>query len=341
MAMTLRLRPVLACIASLGALLATMQETARSAPPGRFPHAAHATTSCEACHSAALTSTQATDDLRPAVDACTGCHAVAPATMLVRRPKTKARRASPKDRRFNHAAHSKNPATPCASCHAADHDGEPGFPKASDCASCHAGATIPWDALAASTKDPKTEQTTAPLLPSNHNVDWLARHGHVARAQADDCTNCHTPPQCNDCHLTRGARILSAHPPNFVFIHTFAARADSASCTECHNQQTFCTSCHIRTKSVARPPNAPPARLQFHPPGFLDANTPGNHGVLAKRNINDCASCHTESDCVSCHQGINPHPANFSEQCGRWLRANPLPCTKCHLDVSALQMRCR
>jgi len=335
MAMTLHIRPILACAAALVALLVLMHEPARSAPPGSFPHARHLATSCTTCHTKATTSTSATDDLRPELDACTSCHAVPPAPMLVRRPSTRSPR---QDGRFDHAAHAS---AACSSCHAKDAAGEPGFPTADDCASCHVDMMRPMRATTSSTKDAKAMQPGAPLLPSNHGVDWLARHGDVAKTQADDCTNCHTPPQCNDCHLTRGAKLLSAHPPNFVFIHTFAARADAASCTECHNQQTFCTACHIRTESVARPPNAPPARQQFHPPGFLDANTPGNHGVLAKRNINDCASCHTESDCVSCHQGINPHPANFSAECKRWLEANPLPCTKCHLDVRALQMMCR
>lgn len=178
------------------------------------------------------------------------------------------------------------------------------------------------------------------LLPENHLVDWMQRHSHVARAQSQDCMDCHREQDCTSCHNEYAARPYTVHPPNYIVVHSMDARLDTANCTSCHQVETFCTTCHIQANVALIPPSQPPVRLAVHPPGWLDAAHPGNHGVLARRNIADCASCHTETDCITCHVGINPHPPDFRLDCAGWLKANPRPCAQCHGNMAALHALC-
>lgn len=178
------------------------------------------------------------------------------------------------------------------------------------------------------------------IRPVNHDVDWLERHGAVARADANDCASCHQEEDCASCHVENLSEPFAVHPPNYETIHAVDARLDQNNCTDCHKVETFCASCHARTDVSAIEPDTPPARVEFHPPGWLDATNPANHGVAARRNITECASCHQEQDCVTCHQGINPHPPEFRLNCSNWLEADPRPCAKCHGDLGALRRLC-
>jgi hypothetical protein len=178
------------------------------------------------------------------------------------------------------------------------------------------------------------------LRPANHDVDWLMRHATVARADSQDCMTCHVEQDCASCHTEELSPPFSVHPPNFVVMHSVDARLDQDNCTDCHKPETFCASCHIQTRVSAIDGGEPPARMQFHPPGWLDNSAPDNHGVAARRNITECATCHQEQDCVTCHTGINPHPPEFRLNCGSWLKADPRPCTTCHQDVGMLRRLC-
>ncbi|MFU8802777.1 MAG: hypothetical protein ACNA8W_03110 [Bradymonadaceae bacterium] len=178
------------------------------------------------------------------------------------------------------------------------------------------------------------------LMPANHTVDWIRRHGRVAVTQSNECMSCHIEEDCMSCHVEQTASPYSVHPPGFATIHASDARANIEGCTDCHQVQTFCSTCHIQVRASPIPEHSPPARFEFHPPGWLDSGHPQNHGVMARRQIDDCASCHVERDCVTCHRGINPHPPQFQFECRSWLQANPRTCTSCHVDVDALRTLC-
>lgn len=183
------------------------------------------------------------------------------------------------------------------------------------------------------------------LLPANHTVDWIARHGQISRVQAQECSSCHTEQDCASCHIEQLAAPFQVHPPNFITIHSIDARQNLANCTDCHRVDSFCQQCHVQSKFSPIPTHTPPAgpgfsQMGFHPPGWLDSGLSNNHGVMARRNITDCASCHQEQDCVTCHIGINPHPAEFRFECRRWLDANARPCAQCHGDLSSLRALC-
>lgn len=211
----------------------------------------------------------------------------------------------------------------CARCHGGE---EQETVAAKSCQSCHGGAS--------------TNPEAPSMKPANHTIDWIQRHGKVARAGNDTCDDCHTEDDCTGCHDSQSAEPFSVHPPNFDTLHAADARSDLDNCTDCHTVETFCTRCHAETNFAPESPDRPPVGYDVHPEHWTEPNAPNNHAVMARRNIEDCASCHTERDCVSCHQGVNPHPPEFQLRCKQWLDSNPAPCAKCHGDLSAIRQKC-
>lgn len=315
---------------------------------------------CASCHA---------DRAEPSLQDCSGCHrdydvevespvespedwrAVRPAPMDVSRPQA--------NLRFDHRIHVESAAehpgadgqSVCTDCHAAGDDGHPSMPSMASCQTCHNGSvaddkcstchmTAGTGRLDTTFTDPTTGKERR-LRPRNHSVAWLKRHAEVARAAPDDCASCHTEDDCSSCHQAEVAGAFSVHPPNFELIHMADARANPGNCSDCHKAETFCAGCHARTDVQASPPNDPPVRVDFHPPGWLDSSMPDNHAVAARQDITQCASCHQEQDCVTCHRGINPHPPEFSFSCRRMLEANARPCLECHTDINTLRALCR
>lgn len=337
----------------------------------RFSHDKHRSEACGTCHQAASTSRRSRDDLRPTMTACATCHADAakprlqecsachvgypqrapeavtkPADWRAVRPAPMDLPAAQPNLRFDHAAHVGQVA--CGSCHAPDQSGEPRLPAESTCNECHDGQTAPSTCSTCHPTDGTTGRIAtkrhgidALLRPDNHAVDWRHRHATVARADGEDCMNCHTEEDCASCHVESVAKPFAVHPPNFLSIHSVDARLNAGNCTDCHAVQTFCTSCHVRANVTTAVGHTPPPRREFHPPGWLDASMPNNHGVAARREITECATCHSEADCISCHAGVNPHPPDFALECGRLLAASGVSCAKCHSDLGSLRQLCR
>ena len=178
-------------------------------------------------------------------------------------------------------------------------------------------------------------------MPADHTADWIRRHGAMSLGQGDDCAVCHAENDCIECHVESLDQPYAVHPPNFEVVHAVDARQGIQDCTSCHRLDTFCEACHVEAGVSPRLEDSPPTAFQFHPPGWLDSMAPENHGVMARRDINDCASCHVEQDCITCHIGINPHPPEFRFECGQYLQANFAPCAQCHGDdPTRLQQLC-
>lgn len=196
---------------------------------------------------------------------------------------------------------------------------------------------------AATNRETKTEQSATRsmrLRPANHDVAWMERHAAVSRSNFSECASCHQEEDCVACHTAELAEPFQIHPPNFTVIHAVDAKLSPQNCTSCHQTQTFCTECHMRSGVSAIDGFEPPVRAEFHPPGWLEPSQPNNHGVAARRNITDCASCHQERDCVTCHVNINPHPPEFQLNCRNWIKADPRPCAECHGDLGAIKQLC-
>jgi hypothetical protein len=230
--------------------------------------------------------------------------------------------------------------------HASEPDAGPGktsevpFPTLENSGQADTSAEQPEGDGDKSSEENQTD-AQAGLMPDNHQVAWIQRHGSIARSQGATCSECHTERDCASCHDEKVAAPFSVHPPNFDTLHAVDARSRGSSCAECHSLTNFCTDCHIRSEITMRPEASPPPRQGVHPEGWTDPDTPNNHGVEARQRITECVSCHTEDDCVSCHTGIDPHPPEFTLNCGRWLRADPRPCAKCHGDLSRLERLCQ
>ena len=214
-------------------------------------------------------------------------------------------------------------------------------PKA--CATCH---------LTSGDGRVKTNLPGGHLLPAGwyfgdaHDEQWLKNH--VAVAQADDtgCNNCHAPKFCVDCH-NGVSKPLKIHPNNWILTHTIAARKNTPNCTSCHQSQNFCVNCH---KSMGvdgdKKPGNWSGKFKFHPDGWaaFGKRGPNHHAWQAQRNIQACASCHTENTCLSCHAtsgvrggaNVSPHPPGFKgARCRVMKRMNPRVCAKCHTTTSA------
>lgn len=168
--------------------------------------------------------------------------------------------------------------------------------------------------------------------------NWLAEHGPQAGRPTADCSDCHAPSYCSDCHnsrqdgLTPETRMPEQterefiHRGEFRSRHAGEARTDPAQCQQCHLSQE-CQSCHARegitTGAAAYP----------HPAGWLAPGSPEFHGDVARQDILLCASCHengSATNCVTCHSAsattTSPHPAGWGNNQDR----NSPACRNCH-----------
>ena len=270
------------------------------------------TRSCAICH---------------ARDFCTQCHVNAPDVAAIQTlgedPRARAIRvaleppATHLDARFasRHGGLAKQDVGRCAFCHTRQ-----------SCEACHryppavvlrlpsAGAGRALGAVI-------DRRTAAP-----HHADFADRHPPLARATPAVCSACHARTECLVCHRPTAASAGIYHPPGFTTRHPAAAYNRQVECATCHNQGAFCATCHLRSGVVS------PGRLQQ---SYHDASPSFqlNHGTAARQNIENCITCHAESDCLACHsaQGgrrFNPHGPGFDAK--RLRRENPQTCAACH-----------
>ena len=305
---------------------------------------------CTSCHNAS-------DTPKPRVDQCSECHtnyspkhdldahallkddawnSVSPPPLI-----------TPRQQAQLHFSHAKHANSKCSTCHDMSQS-TPSMPTMETCIECHTQQHITTDCASCHTQNISPIQSSKTLdrppsvdglttrrkddAPKNHTQDWQQRHGVVALLAREDCMTCHTEQSCASCHNAQATTPLAHHPPNYLVTHRLSARQDTEECTSCHVNEATCLDCHQRM--MAAPPSAttsgPPPRINVHPPSWLDASSATNHGIMARRNINECASCHSEQDCVSCHQGISPHPPEFALNCQTWVKTNTSACIKCH-----------
>ncbi|WP_428265187.1 cytochrome c3 family protein [Haliangium sp.] len=337
---------------------------------------------CVDCHRAAPGSMSSLDSLIPPESACRPCHAIdraradkaaavgqGPARCDACHPGYRpgapvARVSIPTPNiKFPHRPHIAAGAT-CTGCH-----GDLGaegvglatraqLPKMVTCRACHDGRRAPGACTTCHLADPDGRvRTTYPsglLVPSGslrgaaHDLGFRADHAGPARSDPDFCASCHQERFCVDCH-DGVVKPFDFHGGNYLALHPLEARRNTPECSACHRLQSFCVGCH--TRAGVSPggrgsefDSAAPER-RFHPPGWTDVIGPGHHGVAARRNIQQCASCHREQFCVGCHTaepgalGANPHPPGWSRsrRCRALLAKNPRVCLRCHLTPAELR----
>lgn len=163
--------------------------------------------------------------------------------------------------------------------------------------------------------------------PASHDATFIDRHGPSASTAPATCAACHAREECLQCHRPNPAAAPSYHEPDFLTRHPSAAYVRETTCSECHNPRTFCATCHVASGLTSQPGQIGA--------GFHDAKQVfiAGHGPAARRSLESCITCHTETDCLACHSAVggrrfNPHGPGFDAE---RLRARaPDMCAACH-----------
>ncbi len=255
---------------------------------------------------------------------------------------------------FSHALHLQTGAV-CLDCHIGITEAERGtvehLPTMATCLGCHDGRTAPDECGTCHLQDPGTGRLltdlfgTDPLAPSgryrpdNHaDPEWYRHHEFAARADQDQCSACHAPSQCLDCHdgVQKDQRL---HPGDWQMTHGLEAQRRTLECQSCHDVDRWCSDCHqqvaVRRGSFPGVTGDPPGGAAFHPPGWdgVLGEIPGpeHHSHVARRSLETCATCHTEDQCISCHSFISPHPDRYADPKG-WAfgQGSGTVCSRCH-----------
>ena len=277
-------------------------------------------------------------------DACGQCH----------KGSTQEVRLNRVDRhlKFSHALHDEDVIEGgCSFCHASatlsEHPGTEMIPGHDLCKTCHEQQ---FTKLQCDTCHRDLHrQSDKPSTMFSHQGNFIKRHGKLAQ-DAGRCAACHDQTYCADCHARTAAVPLSVsfpdnieagyiHRGDFIARHASLAASDPSTCYRCHGAQ-YCKSCHQLSGLAPSAPSAtqPTATKRVHGPDIMQPGSPGFHGLLARRDISKCASCHDQgaaSNCVQCHRvgalGGNPHPSNFSWSNKASECRNNGMCAACHI----------
>jgi hypothetical protein len=291
------------------------------------PDPSAAANQCATCHVQERCTSCHVDTDRPALDAVPGAPT---AWMLPAMPADYPTPASHLQHGFDEShGVAIDTSDNCSTCHTQD-----------DCSTCHIRPLPPVILELPRRVEPPLADTPvlvraggpAPgvglVLPSPRSHEspfFMTAHPVLAGTNPETCGSCHEQSFCTDCHEQPGE--TGFHPDGFVVRHAPAASSAFQDCSSCHSTQQFCRQCHVDLGmgSTGRLGGA------FHDaePLFLL-----RHGTAARRDLEACASCHTQNDCRQCHAqtgafGVSPHGPGFDAT--RANEINPWICTACHI----------
>jgi hypothetical protein len=352
--------------------------------PLRFDHKQHlaAGAECVTCHDAARASGSVKDRLLPGHEECESCHDIESARKGEKTdPAASCHTCHPgfdptvrmapakvdvptANLRFNHKVH-VDKKVECATCHGAMTDvqlaSRQQLPKMATCFECHDGTVASKACATCHPTQPASGrlQLTFPSgvlrpmqgnpLGLDHGPRYEFTHGNRASVDRQTCMSCHAESDCQSCHDAL-QKPLSVHPNDYLTLHPVQARQDTARCSSCHRMQSFCAACHERTGvGMDADRSLRPRNVKVHPDynTWVEVPGPQHHGIVASRDLQQCASCHREESCMSCHSArserrqVNPHPDGFGAMCKRAASANDRACLKCHTETSLAEKGCR
>lgn len=198
--------------------------------------------------------------------------------------------------RINHVEHAKRNGS-CISCHV-----RVGHPIAtrgtaltlmSQCFTCHGTAKVKEASATCTLCHPQDFE----LRPVSHQqAKWGKGHGGIAQSDRKQCSMCHKPKFCSDCHgvemphpkgWAEGARVSQADMGEAQTGHAQAAQLNRAVCARCHEDKPdLCSMCHHKAWQPVRGP-----WLQQH---FQEVREKGSAYCLKCHNPVTCARCHVE-----------------------------------------------
>jgi hypothetical protein len=347
----------------------------------KFSHSLHKDmVDCKTCHSAVIASTSLKDRLFPNHDNCADCHAVDDENECKTchyEDKYEPLIQKESELYFDHKFHIEDKGLECESCHKGisevDYSMAAAQPKPimEDCYGCHNNITV------ASNACESCHISTAHLIPQTHkSVSFMQTHKFDARTFDANCVMCHdnVSNSCEECHEatnvitemntpddfyqpyvplqfndgSRKQQITKVHEFNYRFTHGIDSKGKTSECQSCHEVETFCASCHqSEGGDFAMGGIVPASHLKS---GFFTIGVGsggGEHAILAKRDIERCASCHdvqgADPTCINCHldsdgiKGTNPktHASNFMrDNFGDWHNSLGSICFNCHTSQS-------
>lgn len=340
----------------------------------KFSHSIHQDIGeCADCHSAVVESTNMDGSLLPVKDDCAGCHDVDDdenCELCHYEDVYEALIPSESSVLFNHKLHITEQSMQCEKCHAGISEVDYSFespevnPSMMICYECHNNTTV------ASNACEQCHISTVNLLPDDHKVIGFSMN-HKFASQSD-CQLCHDEVFCEDCHVatigidetnlsndfftpysphnfvdgTKQQTITRVHDLNYRFTHGIEAKGKTHNCQTCHQTETFCVECHASESGDFNLGGIVP--LSHTASDFVTGLTPGSqHAVLAKRDIESCASCHdvqgADPNCILCHsdpdgiKGTNPktHASGFMKDIeGDWHDDGGSICYDCHTNTN-------
>ncbi len=347
----------------------------------KFSHSLHSEAmDCASCHEGVASSKSLTDRLLPEKSMCESCHDVEDEENCdlchyeeVYEPLVQKK----SELIFDHSFHLQDQKMECESCHKGFPDVDYSFeasqpnPPMDNCFQCHNDITV------ASNACESCHISTVNLIPENHKtVSFFRNHKFTAEGANANCEMCHSESFCEACHVAtneideknfaddfytpysphnyidnaKQQQITRVHDLNYRFTHGIDAKGKSMECQTCHEVETFCAECHNPEGSgdYALGGIVPYSHTvqDFITIGVGTGG--GQHAILARRDIERCASCHdvqgADPNCILCHtdsdgiKGTNPktHEANFMRsENGDWHESDGSVCYNCHTGSSA------
>jgi hypothetical protein len=340
-----------------------------------FSHQKHLArgTTCTTCHTTALSSQSAIDNLLPTETQCRGCHAIDRTDPTKAATPTAACTAchpgwtpgsvvqqlylTPPPLKFAHAQHTQ---TACETCHTGmrtiDLATTRQLPTMASCLGCHKNGAEERHCtdchLAKLGGLMETQFEHGRLVPARdglgdqHGPGFTNNHTQEARQAGNTCNACHDQSECVECHMGV-VKPADFHPGNYLALHVIDAKRGK-DCSACHRAESFCVGCHERsgigTRAASQFDDRDPSK-RFHPIGWSSPGPgPNIHAQEARRNITQCTSCHREEDCLTCHSAqkgalnASPHPTGWrgSARCRALDRGNRRMCLRCHVAQNEL-----
>ncbi len=305
----------------------------------KFDHALHVNdvgVACQDCHTNAVTSSSANDNLNPIKENCADCHDVNDdknCNLCHYDGVYKKLKTNKNELIFSHKFHSAEAKMQCVDCHKGidkvkfSKESAAGFPGMEDCYSCH-------NTQKASNNCESCHSNMTNLIPQNHlKSNFLNEHTVTDIANSkNNCMMCHSDNFCQVCHSPVGfngqnnknnffdhyykkegavridrtalQKLTTVHTLNYKFTHGLDANQKTFECKTCHNVQNFCVECHQNGGELITG-FAPTSHLI---PNFttIGVNTGGGlHSDLARKDIESCQSCHdvqgNDPVCIRCH----------------------------------------